>query len=130
MSYLIGFRFKNRTGLLQEIKRNSANIYYSPQQNTHRVFVTQVDKNDIVYPKNKIKVKTNPSNNSLSVELSERTRGQMITIFLFTLGGTLLKRIRTRKNLTIINNPAIFNSDFSMNIQIDESVYTWRVKIK
>lgn len=74
-----------------------------------------------------INVHTSHLDDSLLVEVVEKVRGQKISIFLFTLTGVLLKRTQVKKIVTVIDIPFTFNKDYLMNVQIDDSIYTWRV---
>lgn len=74
-----------------------------------------------------INVHTSHLDDSLLVEVVEKVRGQKISIFLFTLTGVLLKRTQVKKIVTVIDIPFTFNKDYLMNVQIDDSIYTWRI---
>lgn len=132
MNYLIDNIYKYDSIKIPTFCKSSmiCKTFYS-QKKTASLFtylaVKPLNQSDYLPFGHHVNVHINRFNNLLLVEFLENVRGQKVSIFLFTLTGVLLKRMNVKKLITIIDMPFFFGKDYLMNVQIDESIYTWRI---
>lgn len=132
MNYFTKYRYRNSSIKLPTFSKLKM-VYFSKRYlKSHSispiVLKAKLLNQPPVIPRgHRVNVHTSTLDGCLLIELKEKVHGQKISVFIFTLSGVLLKRTNVKKLVTIIYMPFTFSKDYLMNVQIDDTIYTWRI---